>query len=340
MINKILTYCVQKGCSDVHIAASALVNMRVDGEILPVPGLEPLNKEQVYTIIKSITTEVQFKEYMGDFEKDFSLQIREDLRFRVNAYHTVKGPSIVFRKIPSQIHSLESLGIPEVVSEFADYQNGLVLIVGPTGSGKSTTLTSLVDKINSTKSRHIITIEDPVEFIHKNKKSIVNQREVGNSTHSFSLALKNALREDPDVILVGEIRDLETMQLSLTAAETGHLVLATLHTNSAAHTINRIIDVFPPRDKASVRSMLSASLKAILAQHLIIGKDGGRLPATELMFANNSIRNLIREDNVHQLNSIIQISKKDKMHLMRDSVTELLEKGLISEITAKEALLY
>ena len=340
MINKILAYCVQKGCSDIHIATSAYVNMRVNGEIMPVPGLDPLTKEQVYAIVKSITNEVQLKEYLEEFEKDFSLQIKEDLRFRVNAYHTIKGPSIVFRKIPSQVQTLEDLGVPKVVNKFAEYPNGLVLIVGPTGSGKSTTLTSLVDKINATKSRHIITIEDPVEFIHKNKKSIINQREVGNSTKSFSLALKNALREDPDVILVGEIRDLETMQLSLTAAETGHLVLATLHTNSAAHTINRIIDVFPPRDKASVRSMLSASLKAILAQHLIPGKNGGRVPATELMFANNSIRNLIREDNVHQVNSIIQISKKENMHLMRDSVTKVLEDGLISENTAKEALLF
>jgi twitching motility protein PilT len=340
MIKKLLLHCGKLGCSDVHISAKNNVSMRIHGEIKKVNGLDSLSSEQIYHIIKSITSKEQWANYLENLEIDFSIQINDDLRYRINAFHTINGPAAVFRHIPMEVKSLSELHVPQIVQKLAEYQNGLVLICGPTGSGKSTTISSLINYINETKKKHIITIEDPVEFIHKNKKSIINQREVGSNTKSFPLALRNVLREDPDVILVGEMRDLETIQLTITAAETGHLVFATLHTNSSVHTINRIIDVFPARDKASVRSMLSSSLKAVLSQHLVIGKDGRRYPSTELMFVNNSIRNLIREDNVHQINSIIEISKKDNMYLMKDSINSLLNKGVISEDTAQEGYLY
>ncbi|MAZ80205.1 MAG: twitching motility protein PilT [Rickettsiales bacterium] len=340
MIKKILLHCGNMGCSDVHLSAKTHITMRLHGDITNIKGLSPFTSEQVYQMIKSITSKTQWQNYIDNLEIDFSIQLNEDLRYRVNAFHTINGPAAVFRHIPLEIKSLKDLHVPPIIQSLAKYQNGLVLICGPTGSGKSTTISSLINHINETTRSHIITIEDPVEFIHKNKKSIINQREVGSNTKSFPLALRNVLREDPDVILVGEMRDLETMQLTLTAAETGHLVFATLHTSSSVHTINRIIDVFPPRDKSSVRSMLSSSLKAVLSQHLVIGKDGLRYPATELMFVNNSIRNLIRDDKVHQINSIIEISKKDNMYLMRDSINDFLEKGIISEDTAQEGFLY
>lgn len=338
MIEKLLAYAKKQGCSDVHITTGSVPMIRVNGDMMHVPNAPVFNAQQVRDMINSIMTDHQKQYYEKDLELDFSIQINEEMRFRVNAFNTINGPAAVFREIPTEIKTLSALHTPEVIRSFSRFKKGLVLVVGPTGSGKSTTLAALIDSINDNFSHHIITIEDPVEFVHKNKKSLINQREVGNSTLSFKNALKSSLREDPDVILVGELRDIETIQLALTAAETGHLVLATLHTSSAVQTINRIIDVFPSEDKSVVRTMLSSSIKAVVSQRLLKKEGGGRCAAYEIMLANSSIRNLIREDKIPQMNSIIEISKKDGMCLMRDSINELLMKGFISQETAEDSL--
>ena len=339
MIEKILTYAKKQGCSDVHITTGSSPMLRIDGEIVAIPNAPQLTNAQVLEMLYSVMNEVQKQMYEEKWELDFSIQAGEGLRFRVNAFKTIYGAAAVFREIPSEIRSLSSLHAPEIVRSLANSAKGLILVVGPTGSGKSTTLAALIDQINTIHSSHIITIEDPVEFIHKNKKSLINQREVGNSTLSFASALKSALREDPNVILVGELRDVETIQLALTAAETGHLVLGTLHTRSSAQTISRIIDVFSSEDKAVVRTMLSTSIKAVVSQRLLKKNGGGRVAAYEVMLANSSIRNLIREDKIPQINSIIELNKKNGMCLMKDSITDLLTKGIISQETADEALL-
>ena len=338
-VEKILSYAKKQNCSDVHISTGSPPMMRIDGNMTSVPGSSPLTENQVLEMITSILTDNQKKIYETQLELDFSIQIGDDLRFRVNAFRTISGPAAVFREIPNSIRTLSDLHTPEVVRELSNLKKGLVLVVGPTGSGKSTTLAALIDHINSNKSMHIITIEDPVEFVHKNKKSMINQREVGNSTLSFASALKSALREDPDVILVGELRDVETIQLALTAAETGHLVLGTMHTNSSAQAINRIIDVFHADDKAVIRSMLSTSIRAVVSQRLLKKEGGGRCAVYEVMIANASIRNLIREDKIPQINSIMELGKKAGMCTMKDSITELLEKGFISKETADESLI-
>ncbi len=337
MIEEILNYCKENNCSDVHISSGSLISFRLNGEIFTLPNSEILTKDEVYGYIKSITSQEQIERYLVDLEIDFAIQV-DDVRFRANAYHTIKGPAIVFREIPPFIKKIEELNLPKSVKRFTNFPHGLVLIVGPTGHGKSSTLTALIDIINTTQKKHIITIEDPVEFVHSNKQCIIDQREVGSSAKSFSAALKSALREDPDIILVGEMRDLETIQLALTAAETGHLVFATLHTSSAVNTISRIIDVFPANSQSTVRSMLSSSLKAILSQHLVPGINGNRYPICELMFASNSIKNLIRESNLHQINSIIEISKKAGMITLRDSVKNLFDKGFVSEEVMSEIM--
>jgi len=338
MIEKILHYAKKQGCSDVHITTGAAPSLRIDGDISAIPNSPILTAEQVLDMIQSIMTDLQKKTYKEKMELDFAIQVGETMRFRVNAFRTVNGPAAVFREIPTEIKTLDALHAPEVIRNLSNATKGLILVVGPTGSGKSTTLAALIDYINTNHSHHILTIEDPVEFIHKSKKSLVNQREVGNSTASFAAALKSALREDPDVILVGEMRDVETIHLALTAAETGHLVLGTLHTSSAAKTINRIIDVFSAEDKAVVRTMLSGSIKAVISQRLLKKKGGGRVAAYEIMFANPSIRNLIREDKIPQINSIMELSKKIGMCQMKDSVNDLLAKGFITPETAEEAI--
>ncbi len=338
MIDKILAYAKKQGCSDVHITTGSVPLLRIDGDIAPIPKAPVLTAEQVLEMIHSIMTEHQKKTYAEKMELDFAIQLGADMRFRANAFRTVNGPAIVFREIPTEVKTLVALHAPEVIRNLANARKGLILVVGPTGSGKSTTLAALIDHINANHAHHILTIEDPVEFVHKSKKSLINQREVGSSTHSFAAALKSALREDPDVILVGEMRDIETIHLALTAAETGHLVLGTLHTSSAAQTINRIIDVFPSEDKAVIRTMLSTSIKAVVSQRLLKKQGGGRVAAYEIMMANSSIRNLIREDKIPQINSIIELNKKIGMCQMKDSINDLLAKGFISPETAEDAL--
>lgn len=337
-ISEIFAYARKNNCSDIHISTGSAPTVRVDGDIVAIPNAPILTIENVFEILNAIMNKTQKKIYEEQLEFDFGVQIDEKLRYRANAFHTFKGPAIAFREIPSKIKTLEELGAPKIISEFVNFNKGLILVVGPTGSGKSSTLASLVNLINEKFSSHIITIEDPIEFVHTNKKSLINQREVAISTKSFSTALKNALREDPDVILVGEMRDIETIHLALTAAETGHLVLATLHTNSAAQAINRIIDVFPGDDKPVIRSMLSSSIKAVISQRLIKKKSGGRCGAFEVMIANPSIRNLIREDKIPQITSIMELGKKSGMQLMRDSLKDLLERDIISQKSVDEML--
>lgn len=328
----------KNNCSDVHISTGKVPMVRLDGDILAIKDAKVLTSDEVMNMLDFIMSDVQKNHYKEKLEIDFAVQIDGNLRFRVNAFNTIDGPAAVFREIPVEVKDLSSLAAPDAIKRLTYLEKGLVLVVGPTGSGKSTTLAAMIDQINSVSQSHIITIEDPVEFVHKSKKSLINQREVGANTLSFSNALRSALREDPDVILVGELRDLETIQLALTAAETGHLVFATLHTSSAAQTINRIIDVFPSADKPIIRSMLSTSICGVISQKLLKKDGGGRCAAYEIMVANSSIRNLIREDKIPQINSIIELGKNLGMITMKDSITELFKKGLISKSIFEESI--
>ena len=340
MIQQILQYAKKNRCSDVHITTGGVPMLRIDGDMTPIEKAPVMTDEKVMEMLDSIMTEAQKKTYREKLEMDFAIEVKEgNLRFRVNAFRTINGPAAVFREIPTEIKSLSALSAPEAIRELATAKKGLVFVVGPTGSGKSTTLAALVDEINTNHAHHIITIEDPVEFVHKSKKSLVNQREVGSSTLSFAAALKSALREDPDVVLVGELRDIETIHLALAAAETGHLVLGTLHTSSAAQTINRIIDVFPSEDKPVIRTMLSTSIRSVISQRLIKKAGGGRCAAYEIMIANSSIRNLIREDKIPQINSIIELSKNSGMITMKDCIGTLLKRGLITQEIHDESLI-
>lgn len=309
--------------------------IRVHGDIRKI-NLPVLDHAQVRAMIYDIMSDTQRKQYEESFECDFSFEIANLARFRVNAFNHNRGAGAVFRNIPSQIMSLEELNCPAIFKEIADQPRGLCLITGPTGSGKSTTLAAMIDYINNKAYAHILTVEDPIEFVHTPKKSLINQREVGPHTHSFSNALRSALREDPDVILVGELRDLETIRLALTAAETGHMVFATLHTSSAAKTIDRIIDVFPAAEKEMVRSMLSESLRAVISQTLCKTKDEqGRVAAHEIMLATPAIRNLIREAKVPQMYSAIQTGQNVGMQTLDQCLQELVKRNLISVAEAK-----
>lgn len=328
MLDKILTQAINSNASDIHIRSGEIPMLRIHGELLPILEAKALSPQEAMTVVESMLNEKQFSIYREKLELDFALQFN-NTRFRANVFHTINGAAAALRLVPSEIKSMSALHIPQSVRDLATLKQGLVLFTGPTGSGKSTSLASIIDEINTSQCCNIITIEDPIEFIHKSKKSLITQRQVGDSTLSFAGALRSALREDPDVILVGEMRDLETIQLALTAAETGHLVFGTLHTNSASQTIHRIIDVFPTESKAAIRSMLASSLSAVVAQRLIRTKNT-RCAAFEVMLSNPSIRNLIREDQIPQIQSIMEINKKHGMITLKDSIAELIEKGFIA----------
>ncbi len=342
-ITELLAFSAKQNASDLHLSAGLPPMMRVDGDIrrLNVPEMDGATVRQ---LIYDIMGDRQRRDYEANLEVDFSIEVPGVARFRVNAFHQARGAGAVFRTIPGEVMSLASLGLGEVFERLAMLPRGLVLVTGPTGSGKSTTLAAMLDHINSQRHEHILTIEDPVEFVHTSKRCLINQREVHRDTHSFADALRSALREDPDVILVGELRDLETIRLALTAAETGHLVLGTLHTTSAPKTIDRIIDVFPAAEKAMVRSMLSESLQAVVAQTLLKREGGGRVAAHEILIATPAVRNLIREDKVAQLYSAIQTGGGLGMKTLDAALMQLVQKGLVSreqaQTQAKGELLY
>lgn len=332
-IAELLAFSVKNKSSDLHLSAGLPPMIRVDGDLRKI-NLPPLEHKEVIKIIYDVMNDRQRKEFEEFLEADFSFEIANLSRFRVNVFNQSRGAAAVFRTIPSLILSMKDLGLPSIFEEMASYPKGLVLVTGPTGSGKSTTLAAMIDYINSTRYDHILTVEDPIEFLHQSKKCLLNQREVHRDTLSFNAALRSALREDPDVILVGELRDLETIRLAMTAAETGHLVFGTLHTNSATKTINRIIDVFPAEEKAMVRSMLSESLQAVIAQTLLKKNGGGLVAALEIMICTGAIRNLIREDKVAQMYSSIQTGQAKGMQTLDQHLKELVNKNIISRNTA------
>ncbi len=335
-IHELLTFAVKIGASDIHVGAGEIPAMRVDGEIKRL-DLAPLGPDDAKRLAYSVMSEKQKTEFENKLECDFSIGLKGLARFRINVFTQSRGVGMVLRQIPSKVLTLEDIKAPKVFEAMANYKKGLVLVTGPTGSGKSTTLAAIIDHINKNRHEHILTVEDPVEFVHVPRKCIINQREVGSHTHSFTNALRSALREDPDVILVGELRDLETISLALTAAETGHLVFGTLHTNSAPETIDRVIDVFPHEQQQQVRTMLSTSLMAVVSQSLLKRSDGkGRVAAHEIMIANNAIRNLIRENKLHQIPSMMQTGKSEGMVVMEECLKDLALRGKISRQDAMQ----
>lgn len=329
-IEILLEEVIKKKASDLHLQVGLKPMLRVDGSLQPIANTEALSEEAVETLVFAILDDDQKQILLKDKEFDFSFAFGDLGRFRVNAFHERGNIAAALRLIPNEILSIEQLGLPTTVNKFADYPRGLVLVTGPTGSGKSTTLAALVDKINSEKAQHIITIEDPVEYTHKSKKSVLVQREVHYDTFSFSAALRSALRQDPDVVLVGEMRDLETIASAITIAETGHLVFATLHTNSAAQSIDRMIDVFPPHQQPQIRSQLSNILAGICSQRLIPAIGGGRVPAAEIMIATPAVRNIIREGKTHQLDAVIQTGAEFGMQSMDKTLVGMIHAGTIS----------
>lgn len=334
-ITQLLQFAVQQEASDLHVSAGEPPMVRVHGSMkkIKVPSL---TSEQTHAMIYDIMNDAQRKTFEEFSELDFSMQLGEVARFRVNVFKQNRGLGAVFRQIPTKILSLEKLGMPPVLREISVREKGLVLVTGPTGSGKSTTLAAMLDYLNDTYEKHILTVEDPIEFVHVSKKCLINQREVGPHTISFKNALKAALREDPDIILVGEMRDLETIQLALTAAETGHLVFGTLHTSSAPKTVDRIIDVFPPEQQAQVRAMFAESIQAVVTQTLCKKVGGGRVAGLELLLGTTAVRNLIREGKIHQIPSVMQTSQAAGMQTMQMHLMELVDKNMITRETAIE----
>jgi twitching motility protein PilT len=335
-IESLLEEVIRKKASDLHIQVGLPPMLRVDGVLIPIMGFNSLDEQAVELLVFSILDNDQKQILLKDKEFDFSFAFGTLGRFRVNAYHERGNLAAALRLIPNEIKGVTELGLPGIVMNFAAYPRGLVLITGPTGSGKSTTLAALVDKINTESSKHIITIEDPIEFTHKSKKSVVVQREVHYDTYSFSAALRSSLRQDPDVVLIGEMRDLETISAAITIAETGHLVFATLHTNSASQSIDRMIDVFPPHQQPQIRAQLSNILMAICSQRLIPAIGGGRVVAAEILTTNPAVRNIIREGKAHQLDAVIQTSADVGMQTMDRTLVNLVQKGVITYDNAYE----
>jgi twitching motility protein PilT len=336
-ISELLAFSVKNKASDLHLSSGLPPMIRVHGDVRRI-NLPPLEHSDVHGMIYDIMNDGQRKQYEEVLECDFSFAIPGLARFRVNAFNQDRGAAAVLRTIPSKVLTLEQLNTPKIFAELALKARGLVLVTGPTGSGKSTTLAAMVNHLNETEYAHILTVEDPIEFVHESKKCLINQREVGPHTMSFNNALRSALREDPDAILVGELRDLETIRLALTAAETGHLVFGTLHTSSAAKTIDRIVDVFPAEEKEMVRAMLSESLQAVISQTLLKTKDGsGRVAAHEIMLGTPAIRNLIREAKIAQMYSSIQTGSNLGMQTLDQNLTDLVRRNIISAATARAA---
>jgi twitching motility protein PilT len=330
-ISELLIFAVNNKASDLHLSAGEPPMVRIYGEVQKIES-PPLNRDEVHNMIYDVMSDQQRKVYEEFLEIDFSFALEEYGRFRVNVFKQNRGDAAVFRTIPNAIPTFAELALPKVLADICELEKGLVLVTGPTGSGKSTTLAAMIDRINQKLKGHILTIEDPIEFVHQSKNSLISQRELGPHTHSFANALRSALREDPDVLLVGEMRDLETISLALTAAETGHLVFGTLHTNGAPSTIDRIIDVFPAGQQNQVRSMLSESIQAIATQALFKRKDGrGRIASFEVMLGVPAVKNLIRENKISQIPSIMQTNKRIGMQTMEAATRELLDKDMVAE---------
>lgn len=335
-LNRALQEMTGQGASDLHLTQGRFIT-RLDGALKELEGFGPWSDAQVEAALQGITSVSKWQEFQRNQELDLSYMSPAGLRFRVNLYIQRGRVGAAFRSIPTKIKSLEELGMPAQLAKFSTAARGLVLVTGPTGSGKSTTLAAMINEVNLNRSDHVMTVEDPIEFVHESKKALINQREVGTDTHSFAAALKHVLRQDPDVILIGEMRDLETISAALTAAETGHLVFGTLHTQDAPQTIDRIIDVFPPHQQSQVRTMLATSLKGIVCQNLLPKKDGkGRVAATEVLFTTPAIANLIREGKTFQIPSAIQAGKEHGMHTMDQSLANLVRAGSISPQAALE----
>lgn len=333
-ITELLAFSVKNGASDLHLSAGMPPMISVDGEVRRI-NLPALEHKEVHRLVYDIMNDKQRRDFEEQLETDFSFEVPGVARFRVNAFNQNRGAGAVFRTIPSKVLTMEDLGLGQIFKDLCDLPRGLILVTGPTGSGKSTTLASMIDFINDNRYDHILTVEDPIEFVHQSKKCLINQREVHRDTHGFNEALRSALREDPDIILVGEMRDLETIRLALTAAETGHLVFGTLHTTSAAKTIDRVIDVFPAEEKDMVRAMLSESLQAVISQTLLKKNGGGRVAAHEIMIGIPAIRNLIRENKVAQMYSAIQTGANYGMTTLDQSLKALVAKGVISPQVAR-----